>query len=57
MKTQTETLHETLTTPVAGRYDIIVAGSGPAGFAAAITAGRMGARTLLRSAGLPPRAS
>ncbi|NLN02619.1 MAG: FAD-dependent oxidoreductase [Lentisphaerae bacterium] len=47
MNTQTETLHETLTTPVAGRYDIIVAGSGPAGFAAAITAGRMGARTLL----------
>lgn len=33
--------------PVAGDYDIIVAGSGPAGVSAAITAGRKGARVLL----------
>jgi hypothetical protein len=33
--------------PVAGEYDIIVAGSGPAGTAAAITAGRMGAKVLI----------
>lgn len=42
-----EMLHETLATPVAGHYDIVVAGAGPAGFAAAVTAGRLGARTLL----------
>ncbi len=33
--------------PVAGDYDIIVAGSGPAGVSAAVTAGRKGARVLL----------
>jgi len=33
--------------PVAGEYDIIVAGSGPAGVSAAINAGRMGVRVLL----------
>ena len=33
--------------PVAGVYDIIVAGSGPAGVSAAINAGRMGAKVLL----------
>ncbi|GAB2775607.1 FAD-dependent oxidoreductase [Rhabdobacter roseus] len=33
--------------PVAGTYDVIVAGAGPAGIAAAIEAGRSGARTLL----------
>ena len=33
--------------PVAGEYDVIVAGSGPSGAAAAITAGRLGARVLL----------
>ncbi|MBE6561076.1 MAG: FAD-dependent oxidoreductase [Ruminococcaceae bacterium] len=33
--------------PVAGEYDIIVAGSGPAGVSAAINAGRMGAKVLL----------
>jgi hypothetical protein len=42
-----ETIQETLTTPVAGDYDIVVAGAGPAGFAAALTAGRLGARVLL----------
>ncbi len=33
--------------PVAGEYDVIVAGSGPAGSSAAVTAGRLGARVLL----------
>ncbi len=33
--------------PIAGEYDIIVAGSGPAGVSAAINAGRMGAKVLL----------
>ncbi len=47
MSTNASFIRETLTTPVAGSYDIIVAGAGPAGFAAAITAGRLGVRTLL----------
>lgn len=33
--------------PVAGTYDVIVAGSGPSGFAAAVMAARGGAKTLL----------
>ena len=33
--------------PVSGKYDIIVAGSGPAGFAAAINAARLGAKVLV----------
>ena len=33
--------------PVAGEYDVIVAGSGPAGVSAAIQAGRHGAKVLL----------
>ena len=33
--------------PVKGEYDVIVVGSGPAGMAAAINAGRMGAKVLL----------
>lgn len=33
--------------PVAGEYDVIVAGSGPAGVSAAINAGRRGAKGLL----------
>ena len=33
--------------PVVGEYDVIVAGSGPAGVSAAINAGRMGAKVLL----------
>ena len=33
--------------PIAGEYDVIVAGAGPAGVSAAITAGRLGARVLL----------
>ncbi len=43
----TEMISETLSTPVAGEYDIIVAGAGPAGVGAAITAGRQGAKVLL----------
>lgn len=33
--------------PIAGRYDVVVAGGGSAGAAAAVAAGRTGARTLL----------
>ena len=33
--------------PVAGEYDVIVAGSGPAGVSAAINAGRLGVKVLL----------
>ena len=36
-----------LETPVAGQFDVIVAGSGPAGIASAISAARSGAKTLL----------
>ena len=32
---------------IAGKYDVIVAGSGPSGFAAAVTAARNGAKTLI----------
>ncbi len=35
------------TIPIAGDYDVIVCGAGPAGIAAAIEAGRNGAKTLL----------
>ena len=34
-------------TEIAGKYDVIVAGSGPSGFAAAVTAARNGAKTLI----------
>ena len=42
-----QSIQESLNTPIAGDYDIVVAGAGPAGFAAALTAGRLGARVLL----------
>ena len=47
MNIQEDTIKECLCTPVAGSYDLIVAGAGPAGIAAAITAGRLGVRVLL----------
>ena len=36
--------------PVKGEYDVIVCGSGPSGFAAAVMAGRMGVKVLLLDA-------
>lgn len=42
-----KTIQENLNTPVAGEYDVIVAGGGPAGVGAALAAARQGARTLL----------
>ncbi|RAU95720.1 FAD-dependent oxidoreductase [Paenibacillus sp. YN15] len=40
-------MNENLKVPVCGSYDVVVAGGGPAGVSAAITAARAGARTLL----------
>jgi hypothetical protein len=40
-------LSETLRTPVAGDYDVVVAGGGASGLVAAVAAARSGARTLL----------
>lgn len=42
-----KTIHEEMQTPVCGKYDVIVAGGGPAGTAAAISAARNGMKTLL----------
>ena len=44
---ETGILRETLETPIAGHYDVIVCGGGPAGSYAAIAAARAGAKTLL----------
>lgn len=40
-------MEERLQTPIAGHYEVIVAGGGPAGVPAAIQAARLGARVLL----------
>jgi hypothetical protein len=47
MEDHADTIHESLRTPVAGHFDLVVAGAGPAGVSAAITAGRLGVRVLL----------
>lgn len=43
----TAQIEERFTTPVAGEYDVVIAGGGPAGVPAAVTAARAGARVLL----------
>lgn len=42
-----KTISESRKTPIAGEYDVIVAGGGPAGFSAAVSAARAGAKTIL----------
>jgi len=43
----TQHFQESLNTPIAGDYDVVVAGAGPAGVPAAVAAARQGARVLL----------
>ena len=40
-------IQEVLTTPIVSEYDVLVAGAGPAGVAAAVSAARLGARVCL----------
>lgn len=47
MKTSNNTYAYNRSLPVDGDYDVVVAGGGPAGVAAAISAGRLGAKVLL----------
>ena len=42
-----KSIQEVLTTPIVGEYDVLVAGAGPAGVAAAVSAARLGARVCL----------
>jgi len=42
-----KTVTENLNTPIKGDYDVIIVGGGPAGIGAAVTAGRLGLRTLI----------
>ena len=42
-----KTIEEHIQTPVKGEYDVIVAGSGPSGMAAAVNAARLGAKVLV----------
>ncbi|MBR4675166.1 MAG: FAD-dependent oxidoreductase [Victivallales bacterium] len=42
-----KSIQETFTTPIVGEYDVLVAGAGPAGVAAAVSAGRLGVKVCL----------
>ena len=42
-----KTIEEHIQTPIKGEYDVIVAGSGPSGMAAAVNAARLGAKVLV----------
>ena len=42
-----KSIQEFLTTPIVGEYDVLVAGAGPAGVAAAVSAARLGAHVCL----------